>query len=98
VDERDIAAIVPGQKGSVALGALSDRALPVRVARVTPVAVARDGRNFFEVEGALDEIVPALRPGLQGIAKIEAGRRPLAWIWTHRFLDWLKLTLWSWGL
>lgn len=98
VDERDIAAVSAGQKGHVALGAMSDRALGFRVERVTPVASTRDGRNFFEVEGALDEAPTALRPGLQGVAKIEAGARPLAWIWTHRLTEWLRLTLWSWGL
>jgi hypothetical protein len=65
---------------------------------VTPVSSNRDGRNFFEVEGELEKTAAGLRPGLQGIAKIEAGREPLAWIWTHRFFDWMKLTLWSWGL
>jgi multidrug efflux pump subunit AcrA (membrane-fusion protein) len=97
VDERDIGAIAAGQNGSVALGALSDRALRFRVERVTPVAVAREGRNFFEVEGALEDTPPVLRPGLQGVAKIEAGHRPLAWIWTHRLIEALRLGLWSWG-
>jgi HlyD family secretion protein/GAF domain-containing protein len=98
VDERDIAGIEVGQKGTVALGALADRALGFEVSRVTPVAVARDGRNFFEVEGRLDAIPPVLRPGLRGAVKIESGRRPLAWIWTHRVVDMLRLALWSWGL
>lgn len=98
VDERDIGAVAVGRSGSMALGALTERALPFRVARVTPVSSNRDGRNFFEVEGELAEAVPALRPGLQGVAKIDAGRQSLAWIWTHRFFDWLRITLWSWGL
>lgn len=98
VDERDIGAVAVGRKGTMALGAITDSALPFTVARVTPVSSNRDGRNFFEVEGALESHAAGLRPGLQGVAKIEAGREPLAWIWTHRFFDWLKLTLWSWGL
>lgn len=98
VDERDIGAIAVGSRGTMALGAITEAALPFTVARVTPVSSNRDGRNFFEVEGGLVESAAGLRPGLQGIAKIEAGREPLAWIWTHRFFDWLKLTLWSWGL
>jgi len=75
VDERDIALIETGRKGSLALGAL-ERSLPFRVNRVTPVSTNRDGRNFFEVEGELEEASARLRPGLQGVAKIEAGRRP----------------------
>jgi multidrug resistance efflux pump len=97
VDERDIAEVAPGQQGSVALGALTERALPFRVARVTPVATARDGRNFFEVEAELNEPAP-LRPGLRGVAKIDAGTSSIAWAWTHRFFDWVRFALWSWGV
>ena len=66
--------------------------------RVTPVSTNRDGRNFFEVEGELEAASATLRPGLQGVAKIEAGKRSFAWIWTHRLTEWAGLTLWSWGL
>jgi hypothetical protein len=98
VDERDIASVRTGQKGSVALGALTERALEFHVARVTPVASTREERNVFEVEGKLHENSGILRPGLQGVAKIEAGDRPLAWIWTHRLIEWASMALWSLGL
>ena len=98
VDERDIAAVNAGQRGQVALTALPDRALAFRVEKVTPVAQTRDGRNVFEVEGALEGSPDALRPGLQGVAKIDAGERALAWIWTHRVLAWIRLKLWSLGM
>jgi multidrug resistance efflux pump len=97
VDERDIAAVLAGQKGYVALGALSDRALRFHVRTVTPVATSRDGRNFFEVVGELEDSPAMLRPGLQGVAKIDAGERALGWVWTHRLLEWARLTLWSYG-
>jgi multidrug resistance efflux pump len=98
VDERDIPRVRVGQSGSVALGAFSDRALAFTVARITPVASAREGRNFFEVEGRLNTAPPVLRSGLQGVAKIEVGARSLAWIWTHRALEWMRLAFWSMGL
>ncbi len=98
VDERDIDAVAVGRKGTVSLGAFTDRSLPFRVSRVTPVSSNRDARNFFEVEGELEGAPVTLRPGLQGVAKIEAGQRALGWIWTHRLFDWLRLTLWSWGM
>jgi hypothetical protein len=31
---------------------------------------------------------------MSGIAKINAGRRNLAWIGTHRLVDFLRLKLW----
>ena len=98
VDERDITDVQQGAAGALALAALPQNARTFRVARITPVAIARDGRNFFEVEGTLAGLPSSVQPGLQGVAKIQAGRRSLAWIWTHRFTDWLRLTLWTWRI
>ena len=68
-----------------------------REVQVTPVAVAEDGRNFFRVEARVDpEHAKALRPGMEGIAKIETGPRRLLWIWTHAAMDWLRLLAWHW--
>jgi biotin carboxyl carrier protein len=98
VDERDVALIEAGQQGQLALAALPEGKLAFHVQRVTPVSTARDGRNYFEVAGKLEgHSSGALRPGLEGVAKIRAADRPLAWIWSHRFTDWLFVTLWSWG-
>jgi len=66
------------------------------VERVTPISTAEDGRNYFRVEAALEEPVATLRPGMQGIAKIDAGDRRLLWIWTHELIDWLRLSTWTW--
>jgi RND family efflux transporter MFP subunit len=94
VDERDIAHVAPGDPGRLALSALPGQVLPVRVRRVTPVALAEDGRNRFRVEATLEGPAPALRPGMQGVAKLSVGERRLAWIWTHGLLDWVRLRLW----
>ena len=96
VDERDVAAIKPGQTGRLALASLPAETLAFQVERITPVASVRDGRNSFEVEARLLAAAPLLRPGLQGVAKIDAGERSAAWIWGHRSVDWLRLALWSW--
>lgn len=99
VDERDVSGVLPLQEGKATLASLPDKALAFLVQRVTPVATTRDGRNFFEVEGSLKTTGPvALRPGLEGVAKIGIGKRPLIWILTHRIIDWARLALWSFGL
>jgi biotin carboxyl carrier protein len=97
VDERDVASIKPGQRGELALAALPAETLGFVVERLTPVAAVRDGRNTFEVEAHLLAAAPLLRPGLQGVAKIEAGQQPALWIWGHRAWNGLRLALWSWG-
>jgi RND family efflux transporter MFP subunit len=96
VDERDIGAIAVGQRGQLALSALPGERLAFTVRRISPVALTTAGRNAFEVEAAFDAPPAGLRPGLQGVAKIEAGAQPLGWIATHRIGDWLRLKLWGW--
>ena len=99
VDERDIAYIVPAQTGSLALISLPDIKTAFTVKSITPVANTKDGRNFFEVEGAFAELNAntSLSPGLEGVVKIKIGEKPVIWIMTHRIVDWFKMTLWSWG-
>ena len=97
VDERDVALVAAGLQGRLALAAAPESVFDFSVVRLLPVAVAADGRNFFEVEGALEAEGKALRPGMRGVAKIGAGRRSAAWIATHRMLDWLRLAAWSVG-
>jgi len=98
VDERDIAALQVGQPGELALSALTERNFGFVVERVTPVADARDGRNFFEVVARVDSDEASLQPGLRGVARINAGKRSFAWIWTHGIIDSLSVTIWSWGI
>ena len=97
VDERDIGDVRVGRRGALALAALPAATSVFRITRVTPVATARDGRNFYEVEARFESRPAGLRPGLQGVAKIDAGEQSLAWIWTHRLVDWARLALWSFG-
>jgi len=96
VDERDIAAVSPQKPGVLTLSALPHEELALTVERITPVTVIDNGRNTFRVDASLDASMSALRPGMEGLAKIEAGRRRLFWIWTHRLVDWLRLWAWSW--
>jgi biotin carboxyl carrier protein len=95
VDEGDIAAVASGQSGTLLLAAIPDASFSFSVTSVTPVARPREGRNTFRVEARLEGAPSRLRPGMEGVAKIDAGPRNVAWIWTRRFTNWARLTLWS---
>jgi multidrug resistance efflux pump len=97
VDETDIAAIRPGQRGQLALAAEPDRPIGFSTRRIVPVATAADGRNYFEVEATPEasQAQASLRPGLSGVAKIEVGERSLGWLLFHRAVAWLRLSLWT---
>jgi hypothetical protein len=99
VDERDIDLLAVNQKGLLALVSLPDKRISFEVTNISPVANAKEGRNFFEIEA---RVLPEnsnlnLQPGMEGVAKITAGKSTIFWKISHRFIDWARLTLWSWG-
>lgn len=99
VDERDIDRIKPGQTGDLIVTALPNKTLHFKVSKITPIAHVESGHNVFRVEGLLDlsKGRPAnLRPGMEGVGKIEIGRRSLAWIWLHPMIDWAQVWSWRW--
>jgi multidrug efflux pump subunit AcrA (membrane-fusion protein) len=96
VDETEIRNVQVGQSGRLLISGIAVEPIPFRVSKVTPVATAEDGRNFFRVEATLARSPPNLRPGMQGVGKISTGERRLWWIVSHSFTDWLRVTLWKW--
>ena len=96
LDERDIRFVRPGQSGRVLLHGLTDLTVPFTVRRITSVAETDAGRNTFRVEGTLNATPPNLRPGMEGVGKIEIEDRSFAWVWTRSLLDWARMQLWYW--
>lgn len=95
VDDRQIRDVAVGQTGSVLLASLPQTPLPITVERVTPVSEAGEGRNLFRVEARLEQVVERLRPGMEGIAKVEVGEQRLVWIWLRPLVDWLRIKVWA---
>ncbi|HET7609240.1 MAG TPA: HlyD family efflux transporter periplasmic adaptor subunit [Gammaproteobacteria bacterium] len=98
VPEQDVGYVAAGQHGRLALAALPGESVELVVERVTPVSEIVDGRNVFEVEARLLDARDALRPGMQGTAKLDVGNERLLWIFTHDAVDWLRLQLWRLGI
>jgi RND family efflux transporter MFP subunit len=97
VDERDISQVEAGQRGELTVSSMPGERYGFAVTKVTPVNSAKEGRNFFRVEAALEaKPGPRLRPGMEGVGKIYVDERRLVWIWTHAFTDWVRLWVWSW--
>ena len=96
VDERDIGEIVVGQRSVLLFSSLPGEKFPFVVEKVTPVSIAKEGRNYFRVEGRMEKASERLRPGMEGVGKITIDRRRLIWIWTHDAIDWVRLQAWRW--
>jgi len=70
--------------------------LELTVEKITPVLVSEQGRNYFRVEAHAQGVLEKLRPGTEGVGKIEVDERRLIWIWTHKAIHWLRMWMWSW--
>lgn len=96
VDEGELRHVEIGQHGQLLISGIAGDPISLSVSKITPMATARDGRNFFRVEARLDAAHGNLRPGMEGVGKVSVGDRRLWWILTHTFTDWLRLSLWNW--
>lgn len=96
VDERYITEMSAGQGGNLILSSLPDDKWAFEVTRVTAIAVAEGGINYFRVEGRLLSPGVVLRPGMEGVGKINAGYRPLLVVWLQPVADWMRLWFWRW--
>ena len=95
INERDIHEILNKTAGEVAFVAQPKLKFPIKVVRIEPAAVAKEGKNAFTVRAAFAEkIQPWWRPGMSGVCKLNVEKRTLLWILTHRTVDFLRLWLW----
>lgn len=94
IEEDQVADVAVGSVGTFATASRPDARIAVRIERIDPVAELREGRNVFRARAALQERPEWLRPGMEGIAKFDAGDRPYPWIWTRRIVNWIRMKLW----
>ena len=97
VDERDMAGVDNDKTGRVVIAAMPSDPIPFAVDQVIPLAISGEGNSYFRIEAAFDQATPDLRPGMEGVARIDMGERKLIWIWTHKLVDKIRLWLWSVG-
>jgi RND family efflux transporter MFP subunit len=96
VDERDIGELALGQPGELALAGMPYERQRFTVRQIIPISTPQDGRNAFRVEARLDGASVRLRPGMEGVGKVEVGERKLIWVWTHGLVEWVRLATWRW--
>ena len=96
VPERDAHAILASSGGEIAFATLPGQPFPIVIERMEPVARVKPEGNVFVVRARIE--APAgetwWRPGMSGVAKIEAGDRRIIWLLTHRLVDFIRLKFW----
>lgn len=96
VPESEIRHVAAGAHGELALLARPDRSIPFVVETLIPIAQVKGQEgSHFAIKARFSTPPEAWwRPGMSGLARIDAGPRNIAWIYTHKALDRLRLWLW----
>ena len=97
VAEADVDEVSSNTSGKLIFKSRPGQRFPARVTRVEPMARTVESGNVFLVRVRLEEgNQPWFRPGMTGVAKLDAGKRSILWILTHRTLDYLRLHVFWW--
>jgi len=64
------------------------------ISRIRPQAEIQGQLNVYVAEAEAALPFAWMRPGMEGVAKIEVGRRRVWWVVLHRATDYLRLKLW----
>jgi biotin carboxyl carrier protein len=94
VREDQITDVRVGQRGYLATASYPAQRIAFEVERVNPMAEVIKQKNVFKVRVRLLELYPWMRPGMEGVAKIDLAKRPYAWIWTRKIINWVRMKLW----
>lgn len=92
VPERAMMRVEAGQMGRLALAADPQRKIQAEIVRIDPVASGERGARSFRAIASAEGM--GLRPGMEGIARIETGRASYARVWLRPMTDWLRMRLW----
>ena len=104
VHERDIQEVQLAQKndknrqtGKLATTSSPEEKVPFEIYRLVPLSEQKENKNVFRAYGTVAGAGNNnWLPGQAGEVKIDIEPRPLAWQWTHRFVDWVKMKAWTW--
>ena len=87
------------EHGKLPSGRLASRSQPGQkfefdIEQLIPLSKTYNNANVFEARARISNPKDWLRPGMEGIARIDVGPRPIRWIITHRIDDAVRLWLW----
>lgn len=94
VAEDQVNEVQVGQQGELATAARPTEPIRFAVESIDPLGESVGGRVVFRVRVSLIDPPEWLRPGMEGVSRIELGRRTYAFIWTRELVNWLRLRLW----
>ncbi len=94
VPEPDADELREGLVGEFVPHARPEESRAFRVSRVRPQAEVQNQQNVVVAEADTELPYAWMRPGMEGVAKVKAGRRRVWWVALHRAIEYVQLNLW----
>jgi len=94
VPEADVDLVETGLSGYFAINARPHEHKDIIISEVKPHAAIRGQKNVYVAEARIDLSVDWIRPGMEGMAKISIGRKPIWWATLHRAIDSFRMSFW----
>jgi multidrug efflux pump subunit AcrA (membrane-fusion protein) len=96
IRERDIDEVRPGLLGELVLVSQPENIFSIKIEKMIPLAEIDQHEGNVFVMKALFNGQPKSwwRPGMSGVARIDAGKRTIAWMMTHRIIDFIRMYIW----
>ncbi len=82
------------QQIEFAANARPDLLLNLQNLELAPASTVVNGRNVFLSDAEPESDLTGLSPGMEGVAQVNVGPRRVWWVFSHRFVDWLRLNFW----
>ncbi|KKL71003.1 hypothetical protein LCGC14_2099250, partial [marine sediment metagenome] len=81
-------------EGELATAGYPDIRVGFVVERINPVAEVVDQKNVFKIRVRLAKVPSWMRPGMEGVAKINLGKRSYGYLLTRKLINWIRMKLW----
>lgn len=92
--QRSAADLTPGKVGTFAPNARPEGTSDLQLTRVQPVARPVNGKTVYIAEAELQNAHTWMKPGMEGMARVSFGRRPVWWVASHRLTDYFRTNFW----
>lgn len=94
IPEDQVIDLRTGQSGRLAAVSHPGDYLRFEIERIDPTAQIADQRNVFYAQARLLDTPRWLRPGMEGLSKVDVGPARYAWLWTRDLMNWVRMKLW----
>ncbi len=94
IPEQAMDDILVNMSGTFSAGARPEEAYGLTIRHLSPTVALSNKKNIYIVRAESDLNPEWIRSGMEGVARVEAGRRPVWWIALHKVIEYVQMHFW----